>query len=169
LKKLLVLFSLCSALTATAWSQTAKVTTAPSYPTLSGRALSNVPVQLSDYKGKVIILYFWTTDCAVCLDAMNEIRMNTAGWSDKPFLTIAVNLNKNRIDFDNYIYTLTTLAQNRPQLMHMYGAEKDYRDTLGSKGKMPQAFVIDVNGKLTARFQGRIPANAWDDIADLLP
>jgi peroxiredoxin len=158
-----------AALMAPAWCQALKASAPSAYPMIQGRAISNVPVQLSDYKGKVVLVYFWTTDCAVCLDTMNEIRMNTAGWATKPFITLAINLNKRRADFDNYIYTLTALAQNQSQLMFMYGAEKQYQDTLGPKNKMPKAFVMDAQGKLVATYEGRIPAKAWDEVADLLP
>src|SRR4051812_42966283 len=64
---------------------------AGSLPTLAGKTELGTAVSLSSYKGKVVLLYFWSTECAVCLDQLPEMRRNLKGWKGNDFLIIAVN------------------------------------------------------------------------------
>lgn len=141
----------------------------PVEPIITAHTTTGDKFELAKLRGKVVVVYFWSTNCSICLDVMNEIRINTQGWVDQPFATVAVNLNKNRADFDGYIYTLRMMSQDQNKVTHVYGADHYYNDNLNVKNKLPTAFVINVKGELVARYEGRIPAQAWDKIADLLP
>jgi thiol-disulfide isomerase/thioredoxin len=60
-------------------------------PKLVGKTEQGAAVDLAAYKGKVVLLFFWSTECAVCLDQLPEMRRNLKGWRGKDFLIIAVN------------------------------------------------------------------------------
>lgn len=140
-----------------------------SEPIITANTTTGDRFELAKLRGKVVIVYFWSTDCSICLNVMNEIRINTQGWANQPFATVAVNLDKTRADFDSYIYKLRMMSQDQNKVIHVYGSDLYYKDNLGVKGKPPTAFLIDANGQLIARYKGRIPAQAWNRIADLLP
>jgi len=39
----------------------------------------------------------------------------------------------------------------------------------GEPAQWPVSVLVDTNGKVAAHWEGRIPAQAWDKIADLIP
>ncbi len=60
-------------------------------------------------------------------------------------------------------------AQNpTPPAIALWSGEPGYKDGFGKQAQLPSTFVIDKGGKIVERYQGRIPAEAWDKIADLL-
>ena len=51
---------------------------------LDGNTLEGRPFSLETLRGKVVMLFFWNTDCVPCLQKMPELRANAAGWRGKP-------------------------------------------------------------------------------------
>ena len=43
-------------------------------PAIEGKTIDGKPFQLSMLKGKVVLIMFWSTECAVCRDKMPELR-----------------------------------------------------------------------------------------------
>jgi thiol-disulfide isomerase/thioredoxin len=56
----------------------------PTVPELSGRVLSGRTLSLANLRGKVVLLWFWSTGCAICRDVLPELRANYAGWRERP-------------------------------------------------------------------------------------
>lgn len=57
-------------------------------------------------KGKVVLITFWSTGCAVCRDKMPELLSNYAGWAGKPFELVAVSTDarvQNLLDYEHII------------------------------------------------------------------
>ena len=125
-------------------------------------------VDLAGLKGSVVLVFYWSTDCAVCLDKMAELRDNVKGWRSKPFVIVAVNRNANESDFTNYLNIERQLRTQDPQLRHVY-YKKLLIDQLYRPGRLPASFLIDAQGVLQYSHFGRIPPEAWDQIAELLP
>jgi thiol-disulfide isomerase/thioredoxin len=49
---------------------------APAAPVVEGKTIEGQPFRLSALKGKVVLVMFWSTGCAVCRDKMPELRQN---------------------------------------------------------------------------------------------
>jgi thiol-disulfide isomerase/thioredoxin len=45
-------------------------------PQIEGKTIEGAPFKLSSLKGKVVLVMFWSTGCAVCRDKMPELRNN---------------------------------------------------------------------------------------------
>ena len=45
-------------------------------------------------RGKVSIVFFWSTACAVCRESLHEVRANLAGWRDKPFALVTGHVER---------------------------------------------------------------------------
>lgn len=136
---------------------------------LSGTTLQGAPFNLASLRGRVVLVYYWATDCPVCLDKMPELRANTQGWRDKPFTVVNVQMDKQPQAAARYWQTVGAAL---PRSMHtvLWRDEPGYRDSLTQRPQhLPFSVLLDTQGKIVASFDGRIPAQAWDQIAELLP
>jgi peroxiredoxin len=129
---------------------------------------SNFDFNLASTKGKVVVVFHWSTGCAVCLDKMAELRSNIGGWKTKPFVVVAINHDKNRKDFQDYLRIHKSVDGVSDQFIHVFNKDLSV-DNLYKNERLPSTFVLDNQQMLKHSYIGRIPANAWDDIADLLP
>ncbi len=143
-----------------------------SEPVVTGLTFDKKPFQLSSLKGKVVVLMFWTTDCAVCRDQMPELRENIRGWADKPFELVLVSADKRMSDVDSYNAIVSQAVPVKQRFVQLWTGDVDYKSSVNvaqiPKNQLPLTFVLDKSGKVVANQNGRIPAAWWDFIADLL-
>jgi cytochrome oxidase Cu insertion factor (SCO1/SenC/PrrC family) len=141
-------------------------------PSVSGTTMDKKPFQLESLKGKVVVLMFWSTDCAVCRDQMPELRENVRGWADKPFELVLVSVDKRMEDVDSYNAILNKSVPTKQRFTQLWVGEPGFKDNLGAaqlpRNQLPVTYLIDKTGKLVERNNGRIPAAWWDVISDLL-
>ncbi len=137
-------------------------------PTLQGKTFDGKPFALSALRGKVVLVLFWSTDCAVCRDKMPELRENYMGWKGKPFELVTVSLDRRKQDVDDYEKIVSRIVPVTQQFVQVWAGESGYSDTFAKPVQAPTAYLLDKSGKIVERYMGRIPAEAWDRIADLL-
>jgi thiol-disulfide isomerase/thioredoxin len=141
-------------------------------PTISGNTLEKKPFRLAALKGKVVLVMFWSTDCAVCRDKMPELRENVQGWADKPFEVVLVSVDRNMRDVDGYNAIINKSVPLKQRFTQLWTGDASYKDNLSSatlsRIQLPMALLIDKDGKVVERFTGRIPVDVWDKISDLL-
>ena len=56
----------------------------------------------------------------------------------------------------------------KQRFVQLWTGDGSYRDNLGQHAQLPAGYLIDKSGRVVERYVGRIPAEAWDRIADLL-
>ena len=137
-------------------------------PVVDGRTLEGKPFSLAGLRGKVVLLMFWSTDCAVCRDKMPELRQNYEGWRGKPFELVLVSTDRRLKDLDDYERIISSTVPLKQRFVQLWAGDGSYRDNLGRPAQLPAAWLIDKTGKVVERFSGRIPPEAWDKIAELL-
>jgi len=137
-------------------------------PHIEGKTVEGKPFRLSSLKGKVVLLLYWSTDCAVCRDKMPELRNNYEGWASKPFEMVAVSTDRRMQDVVEYERIIARTVPTRQRFVQLWMGESSYSDNLGKHAQLPAAYLIDKSGKIVERYVGRIPPEAWDRIADLL-
>lgn len=137
-------------------------------PVVEGRTLEGVPFTLAGLRGKVVLLMFWSTDCAVCRDKMPELRMNVEGWKGRPFELVLVGTDRRLDDLHAYDRIIGRTVPLSQRFVQLWDGDPTYRDTLAVRGPLPVAWLIDKSGQVVERWQGRIPPEAWDRIAELL-
>lgn len=145
-----------------------KAEVAVAAPQIEGKTVEGKPFVLSSLKGKVVLVLYWSTGCAVCRDKMPELRTNYEGWAGKPFELVAVNTDarvKDMLDYENII---SRTVPTRQRFVQLWAGDSSYRDNLGKHAQLPAGYLIDKSGKIVERYVGRIPPEAWDRIADLL-
>ncbi len=141
-------------------------------PSIAGSTLGKKPFNLQSLKGKVVMVMFWSTDCAVCRDKMPELRRNAAGWADKPFELVLVSVDRSMRDVEVYNAIINKSVPVKQRFTQLWTGDSTYKDNLAtaqlSRAQLPTTIVIDKSGKLVERYSGRIPAEVWDTISDLL-
>jgi len=159
--------SLKHLLFAAAFFATAAIAAEPTL-SLKGQTIEGKPFDLASLRGKVVLVMFWSTECAVCRDKMPELRLNYEGWKKQPFELVTVSLDRNLKDVDAYEKLIARLVPPGQRFIQMWSGEKGYADNVGKPARLPLSFLIDKDGRTVERYMGRIPAEAWDRIADLL-
>jgi thiol-disulfide isomerase/thioredoxin len=135
---------------------------------IQGKTIEGKVFDLALLKGKVVLVMFWSTQCAVCRDKMPELRSNYQGWQGRPFELVAINTDVRMQDFLDYERIIASTVPLKQRFTQLWSRESGYRDSAGEIGRLPAAYLIDKNGKVVERYSGRIPSEAWDRIADLL-
>lgn len=140
-----------------------------SRPTLVGKTMHPATLDLDKLRGKVVLVFFWSTDCAVCLDKLPELRRNLEGWRGKDFVIVAVSQDRSMADLKAYEQVLDRVAPPNAQMQIVWRRDPAHRDSFGELPvKSPTTFVIDRSGKLAKQVRGRVAPELWDDIAELV-
>lgn len=171
-----VILFFCSLFASVSFAQAAKSAASPaSKPSnlmVEGETLDKKPFQLGALKGKVALVMFWSTDCPVCRDQMPELRENVQGWADKPFELVLVSVDKKRKDVDDYYSFLSQVVPSKQRFTQLWAGSSNYKDSISAMQipvkQLPATFLLDKTGKVVSVIYGRIPVQAWDDIAELL-
>ncbi|MBN2802054.1 MAG: TlpA family protein disulfide reductase [Deltaproteobacteria bacterium] len=101
---------------------------------------SNEVIRLSDYKGKVVVLDFWSTTCPPCIAEINVLKRlkEKMGSKDVEFIGLAVG--------GESFARIEKFAKNR---MMNYPTGPDLRGVAATSYKvssLPTLFIIDKNG-----------------------
>lgn len=164
----LVMFGLAAPVLAQTPAPSPRVDAAVAAAQIEGKTVEGKPFVLSSLKGKVVLVLYWSTGCAVCRDKMPELRTNYEGWAGKPFELVAVNTDARMKDMLDYENIISRTVPTRQRFVQLWAGDGSYRDNLGKHAQLPAGYLIDKSGKIVERYVGRIPPEAWDRIADLL-
>ena len=134
-------------------------------PALALKDLDGRLHQLSDYRGKVILINYWATWCGPCRDEMPSIQGLKQKLEGKPFVVLAVNLDEPesriRIFLSQMKLDFTVLLDPERKTAKAWEARI-----------LPASFVIGPDGRVRYSVVGEIN---WDheqvvsQIAELLP
>ena len=149
-----------------ALAQTTPSTSPPQQ--LRGSTLDGKTFDLQALRGKVVMVVFWSTECAVCRDKMPELRANVKGWMGQPFELVSVSTDRQRSNALTYTQLVNATVPANQRFTTLWTGESQYRDSFGTPGQLPAAYLLDKTGQLVEQYHGRIPPEAWDRIADLL-
>jgi hypothetical protein len=133
----------------------AETTSTIEAPVLAGFTSRGEAISLEALRGSVVLVFAWSARCPVCLD--------------KPFVIVALNLDPSAEQMLNYERALELTGAARSQLKNLWRGAPRHRDNFGElPQKMPTALIFDKDGALRKSVRGRVPAELWDDIAELV-
>jgi peroxiredoxin len=114
-------------------------------------------VKLSDYRGKVVILNFWTKTCRPCLEEMPSIADLAKALKAHPNVAlVTITTDENATDARDTMKSV--LGGGDPPFEVLVDAEASIvRDKYGTK-LFPETWFIDREGVIRARFDG---GRAW--------
>lgn len=149
----------------------------PIQPTLVAQTRNGKTVDLQTLRGQVVLVMVWSTNCAVCLDKMPEMRANLMGWASQGFQIVSINTDQR---LDNLAQWETVRQATLPAKSHwpsVWAYSPGFSTSLPLVVKatatqpatqLPAFFVMDRLGNLRYQATGRLPAEVWDTIAELL-
>jgi peroxiredoxin len=126
-------------------------------PDFALKDMNGATVSLSSYRGKVVVLNFWTKTCGPCLEEMPELAdlaRILASRSDVALL--AVSTDDGPADVKDTLKSI--LREETPPFPVLFDPESA---TVGGKygtHLFPETWIIDKNGVIRARFDG---ARQW--------
>lgn len=136
---------------------------------LRGKTLDGRPFDLAAQRGRVVMVVLWRTDCGVCLSKMSELRANALGWKGKPFDLVTLSLDPQRADSESYDRTRRLVAAAEGPVWSFWRGDVQWTAAWAAGARLPVTLVFDGEGVLKERHEGRVPAEVWDSVADLLP
>jgi thiol-disulfide isomerase/thioredoxin len=132
-------------------------------PQFARADLNHQPVDLSAYRGHVVLLNFWATWCAPCQIEIPRFVQWQAAYSAKGLQILGVSMD----DDSAPALALTRRRHvNYPVIMGDAQLGRLYGGVLG----LPVTFLIDRQGNIAAVYKGQTNLNAMEhEIRRLLP
>ena len=109
-------------------------------------------VKISDYRGKVVMLYFWADFCTTCQKEFPATQQYYEKLQSKDFELLAINVGQgaksSKIFFDKYEPTFPMLLDTAGQISKMFAVKE-----------LPTNYFINPDGKIERRIIGFVGEN----------
>ena len=122
-------------------------------PSFELKDLSGKTVTLSDYRGKVVLLNFWSTLCAPCVAEMPSLNRLHDALRDKGFHVIAVSIDGPDRPVKNFV------SEKRIAFTVLRDPEKEVFFDLYAGPSLPASYLIDKSGAIAGKENG---SREWD-------
>ena len=133
-------------------------------PAFTLNCLVGKPINLSDYKGKPVLVTFWATWCESCKEELPILEKFSIGRKDQlAFLLIAIDGERKKA-------VQKIVDQNKITLPVLLLLKEKVMDRYGVRGWVPQTFLIDREGMLVGKTVGErdwSSPEAWSCLKEL--
>ncbi|MBN2136729.1 MAG: TlpA family protein disulfide reductase [Sedimentisphaerales bacterium] len=106
------------------------------------------PVSLSDFKGKVIIVAFWTTWCPGCVKEIPHFIELKNKYKDSEFDIIGISLDEGGAE------DVKPFLKTKPVNYNILIGNTRVSNSFDTKGILPTVFVIDKTGQIRRKYVG---------------
>lgn len=122
---------------------------------------------LSDYKGKKVLLVFWATWCPPCRAEVPDLKELHTKIKDKDMIVLAIGSKEEGIDkikpFAEAMEITYTVLVEEGDLPEPFGVDRLYRST-----GIPGAFYIDAKGLISLGTAGIVPLSDCEAILNAI-
>jgi cytochrome c biogenesis protein CcmG/thiol:disulfide interchange protein DsbE len=157
---------LCTVAVALVTVVSARLTAAPpkQAPNIALQTTGGATIQLSAYKGKVVLVDFWASWCRPCKTSFPALDSLYREYQPRGFEVLAINLDERRRDADTFL-------SDRPhRLTVLFDPDGASPVAFGVKG-LPSSFLIDRAGKIRfihMGYSGNVDESYRHELAQLL-
>jgi len=120
-------------------------------PTLALPGAEDAPIDLAAFRGEVVLLNFWASWCAPCLEEMPLLQDLHARKSGEGLSVLAVNLDRKRRPAQGVI---DHLGLTLPMAFDAEGAFV----SLYAPAALPASFLVGPDGAIRAVYEGALDA-----------
>ena len=117
-------------------------------PDFSTTDIDGISISLKDYRGKVVLLDFWTTTCGPCIAEMPNMKKVYDAYKDVGFDVIGVNLDTNEADLHEFLKVCDLPWRQ------IFGGQKSPVKKLYHVRGVPSPWLMDKEGKVIS-YQAR--------------
>lgn len=110
--------------------------------------------KLSDHRGKVIVLNFWTVTCRPCIQEMPTIELLAEivePWGDVEVVAVSTDRNWDEVE--------TIIARNT-RITSLLDADREVVNGRFGTRLFPETWIIDADGVIRFRYDGALD---WSD------
>lgn len=115
--------------------------------TLTGQSLNGRTIDISDYRGRVVLVVFWATWCRPCTEDLPQLKDLYKQYRSQGFEVVGVNLDTTSEPIESYI------SQHGVPWPHIYepgGLESGPARQFGIIS-LPTMFLVDKRGKVLSK------------------
>lgn len=132
-------------------------------PLTDFRLIDGRTVRTDTFRGKVLVVNFWATNCSPCVAEMPHLVDSYERFHDRGFDIIAVAMSYDRPD---YVVNFAN-ARNLPFSV-AYDATGGVAHSWGQIRSTPTTFVIDRKGHVVEQFVGMVNMEQFNRLIDEL-
>lgn len=114
----------------------------PQAPNITFTTIEGKKISMSDLRGKVVLVNFWSTDCGVCVREMPELINTYNAYKAKGFEVIAVAMPD-----DPPAQVLNYATQKALPFPVMHDGFGEITDKFGDVNLTPTVYIFDKQGK----------------------
>lgn len=138
-------------------SQSNKIVDGTMAPDFTLSNLEDQQVSLSSFKGKTVVVRFWSDWCAFCKEEMSDIQLVYDDMKDKGLVILAVNVGQDRQTAHDFVTGLgisyPTLLDEESKVTALYGV-------IG----LPTTFFVDFKGVVRGKILGEADEDAFQSM-----
>ena len=123
-------------------------------PPFSLQSLDGELVSLEDYRGEVVMINFWATYCAPCIEELPSMQALLESFSDRPFTILAVNMGEDPKAISSFMDRIGADFDFPLLLDPTMEVASDYRVSA-----LPATLLVDTEGKHAF---GGVGARDWN-------
>lgn len=145
-------------------SPAAPAPTGPKAPDFTLKTLEGGQITLSDLKGKVVLVDFWSTTCDPCLAEMPELVQLYEAKKAQGFEILAVTIDGP----ETAAKVPSTVKKNKMIFPILLDEDTEAMDRYNPKGELPFTAVIDKHGHIVMKRAGYQPGDeaSWKALVD---
>ena len=110
---------------------------------------SGKPVQLSKYRGQLVLLNFWASWCAPCREEMPLFSKWQRELGSRGLQVIGISMDDDAAEVDKF---LAAYPVTYPIVM----GDAKFAEHFGGVLGLPLSYLIDAQGRVVARYQGEV-------------
>jgi thiol-disulfide isomerase/thioredoxin len=111
--------------------------------------LDGKPHQLSDYRGKVVLVNFWATWCPPCRREMPSMERLAQRLKDQPFVILAINQQEDA----ERVFEFSGQLVPPPGFPILFDPDSKVAHAWKVQG-LPASFIVDQQGRVAYRAMG---------------
>ena len=143
---------------------------------LLGKSAAGKPYMLErKARKKVAMVFVWSSDCPICIDKMKELRDNFGNWRTKPFELVGINIDAKPDQFQAYETLVGGMVRDEMRFPQLWAGDPGFFTNLDLKNiptkhssGLPITYIVDKSGVVVKTYRGRIPPDAWNDLAEAI-
>lgn len=126
-------------------------------PSFSIKTDQGPVISRANYKGKLLVLNFWASWCAPCVEEWPSLNEFARMYKDKGVTVLGVSVDENEKKYREF------LARGKPEILTARDPESSISASYGTF-LYPETYIIDTKGKVLFKIAN---AQTWTDPAFL--